>query len=533
MQITYLGHAGFYVETASTIIIMDPWLSTKGAFDAAWFQYPKNHHMADSVQNLLASSTKDKYIYVSHEHKDHFDLEFLKSLKDRDFTLLLADFVTPHIKRILSTNNYLCKKIIALKDDEVFHFKDGFLTLFILDMEVDCDSAILVKTKSGTFLNLNDCKIHERLNTIVDTYGPIDVFTAQFSGAVWHPTCYKMDKKKYQTISKNKNLRKFELIAKAIEIIKPAIYLPSAGPPCFLDPLLLSINFQEVNTYPRAPRLIEFLNNRFLGKKIDTQWPEIMPGDRLDVSQLKFTHWVANRIKDSDFKNYVEAYAKEYEDFFKKRALSNAKVDPKQVFIDLEAELVNKLRHMKLIHKNLPIPLYFSIAEYKKEFYCIDFQKNSIKKTSKIEKTDHFVLISSPAWQVNKVLKEEITWADFALTFRVSLEREADIYNTIMHGFLTLDASSLDRFCELFFEIFSKKERISVEYKGKIYSVLRYCPHQGGDLMNGWVEDCFLVCPRHQWKFDLENQGICRYNNASINAICLGDKKDNEEPLLS
>lgn len=525
MQITYLGHAGFCIETSSTIIIMDPWLSKYGAFDAAWFQYPQNHYLGDYIHDLLDTTKKDKYIYISHEHKDHFDIDFLKSLKNRDFTLLLAAFVYPVIKNFLFKNKYLCKDIVSLKDNEKFQFKDGFLTLFLLDMELDCDSAILVKTKSRTFLNLNDCKIHERLDTIVKAYGPIDIFAAQFSGAVWHPTCYKMDREKYQIKARHKNKRKFELIAKSLEILKPAIYLPSAGPPCFLDPALLAINFQEVNTYPRAPQLIEYLNHHFLKQKIPTQWPEIMPGDILESEQLKFTYLAPLRVKDSDFRNYIEAYAKQYEEFFKERNLNNSKINPKQVFINLEQELIKKLSQIKLVRKNIPIPLYFSISEHPKAMYCVDFQTNTVKTISRNEMTKRFFSIDAPAWQVNKVLTGEINWPDFALTFRVTLERKPDIYNTLMHGFLTLDTDSLERFCKLFFEIFSKNERINIKYKGKTYSILRYCPHQGGDLLQAWIEDCFLVCPRHQWKFDIENKGRCRYNDASINAICLSSKR--------
>lgn len=42
MQITYLGHAGFCVETECSIIMIAPWLSKEGAFDAAWFQFQKD-----------------------------------------------------------------------------------------------------------------------------------------------------------------------------------------------------------------------------------------------------------------------------------------------------------------------------------------------------------------------------------------------------------------------------------------------------------------------------------------------------------
>ena len=525
MKITYLGHAGFCVETPSTLIIMDPWLSKSGAFDSAWFQYPQNHHLADYVRDLIKTSKKDKYIYISHEHQDHFDINFLKSLESSEITFVLADFVHPVVKNIIIKNNCPYKKIISLKDNEELHFKDGLLTLFVLDMELDCDSAILVKTQSRTFLNLNDCKIHERLSKIAKKYGPIDIFAAQFSGAVWHPTCYVMDEKTYRIICLNKNKRKFEIIAKALEIVKPTLYIPSAGPPCFLDPMLFPINFQEVNTYPRAPQLIENLNKHFRKKKLATQWPEVMPGDILDAEQFKFTYLAPNRIKDDNFQEYIQSYAKQYEDFFEKRSIENSKVDPKQTFINLKQELLKKLSRIQLIRKNIPIPLYFSLSDYKDEIYRIDFQKNTITITTEIAETNNFYSIQTPAWQINKVITGELKWPDFALTFRATLQRVPDVYNTLMHGFVTLEEESLERFCKLFYEIFSKKERINVVCKGKTYSVLRYCPHQGGDLLHAWTEDSLLVCPRHQWKFDLENHGRCRYNDADIDAICLSDLK--------
>ena len=90
MEITYLGHAGFYVETEATVIIMDPWLSRYGAFDSSWFQYPPNAHMAAIVLEQFEASSKDKYIYISHEHKDHFDIEFLKSIQTRNFKIILG-----------------------------------------------------------------------------------------------------------------------------------------------------------------------------------------------------------------------------------------------------------------------------------------------------------------------------------------------------------------------------------------------------------------------------------------------------------
>ncbi|MGH9585476.1 MAG: Rieske (2Fe-2S) protein [Acidobacteriaceae bacterium] len=39
---------------------------------------------------------------------------------------------------------------------------------------------------------------------------------------------------------------------------------------------------------------------------------------------------------------------------------------------------------------------------------------------------------------------------------------------------------------------------------GVISAMDNVCPHRGGPLGQGIVEDCKLVCPVHAWAFDLE-----------------------------
>ena len=53
------------------------------------------------------------------------------------------------------------------------------------------------------------------------------------------------------------------------------------------------------------------------------------------------------------------------------------------------------------------------------------------------------------------------------------------------------------------------------------YEIDRYCPHTGADLKDTPITDCrYVVCPRHGWKFDLFNKGICKESHdATINVI--------------
>ncbi len=42
-----------------------------------------------------------------------------------------------------------------------------------------------------------------------------------------------------------------------------------------------------------------------------------------------------------------------------------------------------------------------------------------------------------------------------------------------------------------------------------MYKIQRSCPHLGEDLKNATIKNGILVCPRHQWSFDLSSNGKC------------------------
>ncbi|MGH9071307.1 MAG: MBL fold metallo-hydrolase, partial [Acidimicrobiales bacterium] len=78
MKVTYLGHAGLFIETSHGSILCDPWFNP--AFFASWFPFPSNEHIAPEV------IAHPDYLYVSHLHRDHFDREFLRENVSRAAT---------------------------------------------------------------------------------------------------------------------------------------------------------------------------------------------------------------------------------------------------------------------------------------------------------------------------------------------------------------------------------------------------------------------------------------------------------------
>ncbi len=55
---------------------------------------------------------------------------------------------------------------------------------------------------------------------------------------------------------------------------------------------------------------------------------------------------------------------------------------------------------------------------------------------------------------------------------------------------------------------FNNQEIAVFKHEGKLCAMQNICPHEGGQLSAGWIEDGAAVCPLHGYKFDLTN-GTC------------------------
>jgi UDP-MurNAc hydroxylase len=516
MQITYLGHAGFIAETNDAIVIMDPWLSPTGAFDSSWFQLPRNHHLVPAVHELLRDARRSIYIYVSHEHQDHLDIEFLNSLPSRRFSLLLPAF--SRLELAARFANYRCEERILFHHHQQVQIPGGVLKFYVDDSQLNRDSAILMRAGASAFLNMNDCKLFDALPGIVREDGPINVFACQFSGATWHPTCYEYSVEKYESIAKKKSMAKFESVAKAIDVIRPDVYIPSAGPVCFLDPMLFHLNFERVNIFPRARKIIDYLGLRLRKSTVFT--PEMMPGDVLDARSGRIVYFAEKRFDENAAQSYIAEYAASYREYFEERNRAHGTVNYHHMRDLLRLELEEKLEQLSLSER-VKSPLYFGFSDSDGSMLRVDFARRAVEYVSG-NNDSSFYQVEAPAWQVAKVLSRELTWEELSLTFRIRLKRKPDLYDPILHAFLIMEADDLARYCELIRHLEADEERIVIEAAGQEYSVRRYCPHQGGDLSCGWIEGGrFLTCPRHRWQFDLLRDGVCTSNATTVQAILL------------
>ena len=103
------------------------------------------------------------------------------------------------------------------------------------------DSALVVSDGVTTAFNMNDARPVD-LDVLTNEFGHIDVHLLQYSGAIWYPMVYDMPERAKETFGIQKRQRQMDRARQYIAQVGATWVVPSAGPPCFLDPELRDLN---------------------------------------------------------------------------------------------------------------------------------------------------------------------------------------------------------------------------------------------------------------------------------------------------
>ena len=500
-MIKFLGHASVYIKTDKVSIVTDPWFSKKGAFQSSWFQFPDNTDIDFSWKDDL------DYVCISHEHQDHFDLEFLKTLKSRT-GIVIPNYVNKRFRDILMDN--LDNDIFEVNSQQLFLLGDvEYYPLIQVPMGQD-DAALIFRIDDEVVVDINDMKPSENdIKWIKDKFDITYLF-AQFSGASWYPLAYDYDDDKMHKLSKDKRLFKYKAVTNLIDELNPNVYIPCAGPPCFLDDESFDLNFKGENTFPTQADVYKFLIENNYNSVL------LMPGDEISTS-MSYEEISNNNLKNECFESryiYLYKYKERREDLIKKVINSTENVDYsllkkcKKYFYPL---LTKSIRLCDKIGGSILLNVNGNIDEQ----IIVDFEggKNSVRHFDNDEYFYEFILDSR--W-LNLILDKKITWEELFLSLRFKAKRQPDEYSEHLMAFLKLAEPDAHKNYEDFhFNEDLDEEVFILKHDKKKYKCQKYCPHAKADLSNAEVVDGNLVCPRHHWKFSLKD-GKCLNNSSKI-----------------
>lgn len=173
-KIKFLNHSSLVVESKNTHILCDPWF--KGtAFNNGWRLLFENSHDINEINY--------DYIWISHEHPDHFSIPTLVDIKGGGKHFLYQETSDKKVKNWLEQRQHL---VTELAEGKEYVFNDINFTTFVSD---GYDSAALFKFPNGDqFLNLNDARVElgETISKIKkNNLSNLKIISIQFSYANW------------------------------------------------------------------------------------------------------------------------------------------------------------------------------------------------------------------------------------------------------------------------------------------------------------------------------------------------------------
>jgi len=256
MKITFVSHAGFLTEVNGKTILTDPW--TKGkAFNDSWALLSKPFD--------VDYSTVD-YIFVSHEHPDHFSFPTLKSIPETDRKRIKI-FYQKHASKRLN------EAFIKLSFHSVIELPlYKWTTVEGLDLFCgsagSMDSFLAIKEGNQLLLNLNDCVFNKKqYEYISKSVGEVTLLFTQFSFANWVGN----DKDEIGNAAKKINDIRLQL-----EIFKPQYTVPFASFVYFCNQ-----ENARMNAWINTPAYVESLN--LPGMNF------MYPGDAVDLNNPHFS----------------------------------------------------------------------------------------------------------------------------------------------------------------------------------------------------------------------------------------------------
>jgi hypothetical protein len=170
--VQFLNHSCIIISDGETSILCDPWFKGS-AFDDGWRLILEDSHDINALQF--------DWIWLSHEHPDHFSIATLADLKTptRFFYQRTAD---GKVAAYLRSKGHTVREV---ESGQEIRFGKLGCTVFTCD---GYDSALLVKFEDGsTFLNVNDARLEigNVLREIVHNAPAPDCMAIQFSYANW------------------------------------------------------------------------------------------------------------------------------------------------------------------------------------------------------------------------------------------------------------------------------------------------------------------------------------------------------------
>jgi UDP-MurNAc hydroxylase len=488
MQITFLGQAGLFIETAHGSILCDPWFNP--AFFASWFPFPSNEGI-----DRPAIGRPD-YLYVSHLHHDHFDAQFLTDHVSKDTTVLLPDYPIDHLEKELRALGFT--RFVHTKNAEPVDVDGLRIAILALVAPTDGpigDSALMVDDGHTRIFNQNDS--HPVDLEGLRALGPFDAHFLQFSGGIWYPMVYEFPRRMKETLGRKKRINQQARAFRYVEQIEAQHVFPSAGPPCYLDDDLFYLN--DVDRDPTNIFCDQTVFLEYMQEHGNERGQLIIPGSVIELNggasvQHPVPEEDVHRIF-TDKRAYLEAYKARQQPVIDaiKAGWPRGQVD---LVSSLEERFEPLLELADLTCRGVNARVLLDCGRDK---VVVDFLDRKVYRWN--DEYCRYRFRIAPELVESCLIQELDDWVnELFLSCRFQAERDG-AYNEYVYNFFKCLSPERLEYAEGYYE---EQSPVAELWQCDGYLIQRRCPHLKADLTRfAQVEDGILTCTMHGWQFEL------------------------------
>ncbi|MEA2582369.1 MAG: UDP-MurNAc hydroxylase [Thermomicrobiales bacterium] len=493
MQITFIGHAGLYVETRHGSILCDPWFNP--AYFASWIPFPDNSGIDPAT---IGNPT---YLYLSHVHHDHFDPVWLRDHVSKETTVILPDHPLPLVERYLRDLGFT--QFIQTQNAVPLDL-DG-LRVMTTSLVSPADGPL---GDSGLSIDDGEVRIFDQNDSrpvdfdALTAFGPYDAHFLQFSGAIWYPMVYRFPEAEKRALGRQKRVTQMARAVRYARQIGAPHIVPMAGPPCFLDDDLFHFNDFDrdpVNIFPDQSVFLDFLQEQGYAPE---QGHLMIPGSVMTLTPESCT--VQHELPDDEV-SAIFTDKRAYLEQMRERRRPEIEAE-KATWTRGEIEILPVLKEWfePLIQQadrtaegiNTRVLLNFGEAQ---QSVVLDFRRRRVRAWH--GETCEYRLFLDPALVETCIKRGDEDWVNqIFLSCRFAAERDGP-YNEYVYSFFKCLTPERIQYAEGFY---SEQQPEQEMWECGGYRIQRRCPHLKADLTRfGQVEDGILTCTLHGWQFDI------------------------------
>ncbi|MBL8954376.1 MAG: MBL fold metallo-hydrolase [Myxococcaceae bacterium] len=243
MLITWLGHAGLFINAAGRTLLLDPWFH-EPVFGGAWFRYPPPPYPDAS------SLPRPDFVLLSHIHPDHSGPKTLERLS-ADSTVLAMPFPSGALKRRLEASHL--KKIVWLEPWATRELSPGLKVTFVPHDRGWEVSSIVVEGDGCRVYHGNDNPLSvPAYRDLVQRLGKIDLAWLPYAGASSYPTGFDGSPELMRERCAKKKAEGIARFVEGIEGLQPAEAVPFASSWALLELSELHKNYVDRPTSDEA-----------------------------------------------------------------------------------------------------------------------------------------------------------------------------------------------------------------------------------------------------------------------------------------